>query len=312
VPEPEGAAAALRAQADPASGSREWEIDAGEPPIADAAAAADGAGDAADRVVADDQLADMLREGDLAVTGRLTDASNVSLVGTVTRDGASVECVYKPVRGERPLWDFPDGTLAGREVASYLIGQAAGWRCVPVTVLRDGPFGPGMVQQWIGDADSDLTVDLLPADEVPAGWLPVLAAEDGDGNPVVVAHADDPALAVLAGFDLVVNNADRKASHILPTADGRVRGVDHGVSLHREPKLRTVLWGWAGQPLTGAVTAGLDRLADALTAGLADELAELISEPEVLAMAERIAALRADPRFPAPPRNRTPIPWPPL
>jgi uncharacterized repeat protein (TIGR03843 family) len=277
-------------------------------PAAGAGVGTDGAG----RVTADDQLADLLREGELAVTGRLTDASNISLVGTVAHDGESLECVYKPVRGERPLWDFPDGTLAGREVASYLIGQAAGWRCVPVTVLRDGPFGPGMVQQWIGDADPDLTVDLLPAEEVPSGWLPVLAAEDGDGNPVVVAHADDPALAVLAGFDLVVNNADRKASHILPTPDGRVRGVDHGVSLHREPKLRTVLWGWAGRPLPEAVTAGLDRLAAALGQGLADELAELISESEVLALAERIAALRAEPRFPTPPRNRTPIPWPPL
>ena len=254
----------------------------------------------------------LLERGELTLTGRLTDASNITLLGSVSLDGIGVGCVYKPVRGERPLWDFPDGTLAGREVASYLVAEASGWHCVPVTVLREGPFGTGMVQQWITDADPDVTADLLPADQVPAGWLPVLSAEDQDGNPVVVAHADLPALAVLAGFDLVVNNADRKASHILPTPDGRVRGVDHGVTLHVEPKLRTILWGWAGRPLPEAVTAGLDRLDTAVTGELTDRLAPLITEREVAALAERVRALRADPRFPSPPRHRTPIPWPPL
>ncbi len=257
-------------------------------------------------------LAQLLRDGELTVTGRLTDSSNVSLVGSVALDGRSVECVYKPVRGERPLWDFPDGTLAGREVASYLISEQADWRCVPVTVLRDGPFGPGMVQQWIGDADSGRAADLLPAGGVPAGWLPVLSAEDIDGRPVVVAHADTPELAVLAGFDLVVNNADRKASHLLATADGRVRGVDHGLTLHVQDKLRTILWGWSGRPLPRRVRDGLDRLAVAVSGPWGRQLAALISEPEVAALVSRIAALRADPRFPAPPTDRTPIPWPPL
>jgi len=254
----------------------------------------------------------VLRRGEITVTGRLTDASNITLLGTVTVDGTSVECVYKPVRGERPLWDFPDGTLAGREVASYLISRAAGWHCVPVTVLRDGPYGPGMVQQWITDADSDLTADLLPADELPDGWLPVLSAVDMEGNPVVVAHADTPALAVLAGFDLVVNNADRKASHILPTPDGRVRGVDHGVTLHEQDKLRTILWGWAGQALPESVTDGLERLVPAVAGTLGERLSGLIGEAEIAALAGRVRALLADPRFPEPPRHRTPIPWPPL
>jgi uncharacterized repeat protein (TIGR03843 family) len=254
----------------------------------------------------------VLRRGEITVTGRLTDASNITLLGTVTVDGTSVECVYKPVRGERPLWDFPDGTLAGREVASYLISRAAGWHCVPVTVLRDGPYGPGMVQQWITDADSDLTADLLPADELPDGWLPVLSAVDMEGNPVVVAHADTPALAVLAGFDLAVNNADRKASHILPTPDGRVRGGDHGVTLHEQDKLRTILWGWAGQALPESVTDGLERLVPAVTGTLGKRLSGLIGEAEIAALAARVRALLSDPRFHEPPRHRTPIPWPPL
>jgi uncharacterized repeat protein (TIGR03843 family) len=254
----------------------------------------------------------VLRRGEITVTGRLTDASNITLLGTVTVDGSSVECVYKPVRGERPLWDFPDGTLAGREVASYLISRAAGWHCVPVTVLRDGPYGPGMVQQWITDADSDLTADLLPADELPDGWLPVLSAVDMEGNPVVVAHADTPALAVLAGFDLVVNNADRKASHILPTPDGRVRGVDHGVTLLEQDKLRTILWGWAGQALPESVTDGLERLVPAVAGTLGERLSGLIGEAEIAALAARVRALLSAPRFPEPPRHRTPIPWPPL
>jgi uncharacterized repeat protein (TIGR03843 family) len=259
----------------------------------------------------DDDL-EVLRDGDIGITGRLTDASNLTLLGTASLGGVSIDCIYKPVRGERPLWDFPDGTLAGREVGSYLISRTAGWHCVPVTVLRDGPYGPGMVQQWITDADSDLAADLLPPDRLPDGWLPVLSAVDMDGNPVVVAHADTPALAVLAGFDLVVNNADRKGSHVLPTPDGRVRGVDHGVTLHEQDKLRTILWGWAGESLPEAVTGGLDRLAAAVTGPLGEELAGLISGTEIAALVDRVRALMADPRFPRPPRHRTPIPWPPL
>ncbi len=253
-----------------------------------------------------------LATGALHVTGRLTDASNITLLGSVSLLGSTVSCVYKPVRGERPLWDFPDGTLAGREVACYLISEAAGWHCVPETVLRDGPHGPGMVQHWITDADPDRAADLLPAGSVPPGWLTVLRAEDLAGHPVVVAHADTAPLAVLAGFDLVVNNADRKASHILPTPDGRIRGVDHGVTLHEDPKLRTILWGWAGRRLPAAVTSGLHRLADRLAGELAADLAGLITDRELVALRDRVAALLVDPRFPQPPGDRTPIPWPPL
>ena len=172
-------------------------------------------------------------------------------------------CIYKPVRGERPLWDFPDGTLADRELAAYRVSRVAGWDCVPLTVLRDGPYGPGMVQRWI---ETPTRRGRRPGagGRIPPGWLPVLRALDTDGDDVAVVHADAPALALLAGFDLVVNNADRKGSHVLPTADGRLLGVDHGLCFHADDKLRTILWGWAGQPLPDPVSDGIARLTSAL------------------------------------------------
>lgn len=257
-------------------------------------------------------LGDVLLSGDLVPDGLLIDSSNHALVGSVSLGDLSVRCVYKPIRGERPLWDFPDGTLAAREVAASVVAQAAGWDCVPLTVLRDGPLGPGMVQEWVADADPDQVADLLPADEVPASWLPVLAARDEDGGRLFVAHADDPRLATLAAFDLAVNNADRKASHILATPDGRIRGVDHGLTFHVEPKLRTILWGWAGKPLPPVGVDGLRRLSDALDQDLDSSLADLLSGPERKAFAMRVRRLLDDPVFPLPPTDRTAIPWPPL
>lgn len=257
----------------------------------------------------------MLVRGELSITGRLADASNITLLGTVELDGMAVRCVYKPIRGERPLWDFPDGTLAGREVASYQISEAAGWHCVPCTVLRDGPYGSGMVQQWIDDADPDLTADLVPETELPIGWRPILRAVDEGGAGLLLVHAPLPALAVLAGFDLVVNNADRKASHILPTPDGRIRGVDHGVTLHVDDKLRTILWGWAGESLPERVIDGLRRLRSDLAgpdSTVREQMSALITRSEVRALARRVAGLLAQPVFPEPPEHRTPIPWPPL
>ncbi|MBN9611433.1 MAG: phosphatidylinositol kinase [Actinobacteria bacterium 69-20] len=265
------------------------------------------------------EIGDVLRRGELVPDGVLVDSSNRALVGSVTRGGITVRCVYKPIRGERPLWDFPDGTLAAREVAASLVAQTAGWDCVPATVFRDGPLGPGMVQEWIADAAPDRVADLLPAADVPDSWLPVLAARDEAGRRLLVAHADEPALATLAAFDLAVNNADRKASHILATADGRIRGVDHGLTFHQEPKLRTILWGWAGRPLPANAVDGLRRLADAMDASDADlavslskSLSALISDAEIAALRTRIRRLLAEPVFPLPPTDRTAIPWPPL
>jgi uncharacterized repeat protein (TIGR03843 family) len=259
----------------------------------------------------DDDL-EVLRDGDIGITGRLTDASNLTLLAAASLGGVSIDCIYKPVRGERPLWDFPDGTLAERELAAYLVSVAAGWDCVPPTIIRDGPYGPGMVQRWIADCDPDLMVDLVPIKKVPKGWLPVMRAVDVSGHDVAVVHADNAALSVLAGFDLVVNNADRKGSHVLPTPDGRVLGVDHGLCFHRDEKLRTILWGWAGRPLPAAVLDGLRRLSVELDGALGEQLDELITATEMTALHHRIDRLTATARFPRPPAHRTPLPWPPL
>lgn len=258
-------------------------------------------------------VAEILGFGEISVTGRISDASNLTLLGTAELAGAAVTCVYKPIRGERPLWDFPDGTLAGREVAARRVAVAAGWDCVPTTVLRPGPFGEGMVQVWIDTPDDapDL-VDLVPARSVPKGWLPVLRAVDRDGSDVALAHADDPDLAVLAGFDLVINNADRKGSHVLSPRAGQVYGVDHGLSFHVENKLRTILWGWSGKPLPEPVVDGLDRLAAGLRGELATELEQYLSVSEIGILTRRVGRLRRYPEYPATPRDRTPIPWPPL
>ncbi len=260
----------------------------------------------------DTVTADVLATGDITITGRLTDASNLTLLGEASADGLSVPCIYKPVRGERPLWDFPDGTLAERERAAYLVSRSAGWHCVPLTVLRPGPYGPGMVQRWIEDANPDEAVDLVRIEEIPADWLAVLRAVDENGSPVALVHADRPALAALAGFDLVINNADRKGSHVLPLPDGRVLGVDHGLCFHSDDKLRTILWGWAGRPLPVTVIDGIGRLLADLDGALGDELDGLLTREEVDALRERLESLADDPTFPRPPNHRTPIPWPPL
>lgn len=265
----------------------------------------------------DDDVARVLAEGELSITGRISDASNLTLLATATADlgngPITVDCVYKPVRGERPLWDFPDGTLAGRERAAYLVSQAAGWDCVPLTILRPGPYGEGMVQRWITvPDDADEVVDLLPINRIRPGWLPVLRAVDMDGSEVAVAHADRPALARLAAFDVVVNNADRKGSHVLTSPDGRILGVDHGLCFHTDNKLRTILWGWAGDDLPADVLDGVGRLRTALEADLGEQLDELLTVAEVVAFRRRLEKLLERPVFPRPPSNRTPIPWPPL
>lgn len=255
---------------------------------------------------------DLLRHGELDVRGRLVEASNATLLCGVEADGVGAECVYKPVRGERPLWDFPDGTLAGREVAAALLAEALGWDLVPPTMLRDGPFGPGMVQLWVDSATDAELVDLLPPDDVPESWRTVLHAEDVEGNPVALAHADDERLRRMAVFDIVINNADRKGGHVLHTVDGHVLGVDHGVSLHTTNKLRTVLWGWVGEALPAEAVQRLSALRAALEGSLATELAEHISPSEVGAVAERVDQLLRTGVFPEPSGEWPPIPWPPF
>ncbi|HKD98536.1 MAG TPA: SCO1664 family protein [Micromonosporaceae bacterium] len=260
---------------------------------------------------------DLLRLGDLEIEGRLVDASNTTLRAEITFDGVTARCVYKPVRGERPLWDFPDGTLAGREVGAYLVGAATGWDPVPPTVLRDGPFGPGACQLWIDEVDPDAAaapeplLGFAPARQVPDGWHRVAAARDDTGKPFVLAHADDQRLARLAAFDVVVNNADRKGGHILQ-ADGHVYGVDHGVCFHTENKLRTILWGWVGDPFPGDVTEVLRKIRADLDGALGEALAEHLTVAEVAAAVERTERLLATGTYPLPSDDWPAVPWPPI
>ncbi|HEY2552534.1 MAG TPA: SCO1664 family protein [Streptosporangiaceae bacterium] len=240
-------------------------------------------------VTAEQAALTLLSHGTLEVEGRLVDASNATLYCTVTHDGSEAACVYKPVAGERPLWDFPEGTLAGREVAAYQVSRAAGWDVVPPTVYRDGPFGPGMCQLWI---DCDEAVDIV----------------------ALSRRADHPALRDMAVFDAVVNNADRKIGHLLPAPDGHLYGCDHGVCFGEDYKLRTVLWQWRGRHLPGRAVGALRTLQQDLgRAGeLAGQLAELLTASEITATRRRIEALLKHRVHPYPPDDWPAVPWPPI
>jgi uncharacterized repeat protein (TIGR03843 family) len=256
---------------------------------------------------------ELLRHGELDLEGRLVEASNTTLRAFIALDGVSARCVYKPVRGERPLWDFPDGTLAGREVSAYLLAAATGWACVPPTVLRDGPLGPGACQLWIDEPDDgDPLLGFVPADAVPEGWYSIMAARDSDGSPYVLAHADDVRLSQLAVFDVVANNADRKGGHVLSTVDGQVYGVDHGVCFHVDDKLRTVLWGWIDEPLPVPAVEVLGKLRADLTGDLGTTLAGHLTAAEVARIGARVDRLLTVRRFPAPDGDWPAIPWPPI
>lgn len=255
----------------------------------------------------------LLRGGEFELEGRLVDASNTTLRGRLTLDGVTARCVYKPVRGERPLWDFPDGTLAGREVSAYLVSQATGWGLVPPTVLRDGPLGPGACQLWIEEpAEVEPLVGFVPLDHLPPRWFRVAAARDEDGAAYALAHADDPRLAALAVFDAVINNADRKGGHVLLGADDRIYGVDHGVCFHVEEKLRTVLWGWAGRAIPADAVEVLRQLSGLLAGALGAELAEHLTIAETAQLAVRVDRLVTQERFPMPSEEWPAMPWPPI
>jgi uncharacterized repeat protein (TIGR03843 family) len=269
-----------------------------------------------------DAVTELLTRGELTVRGRLRDASNAVLYCEVEYEGEQAHAVYKPVAGERPLWDFPDGTLAQREVAAYLVSEATGWGLVPPTVLRDGPYGEGMVQLWIespdgggeGDdeeGDGEELLALIDAEEPGDGWKAVGFADIGDGRRALLAHADDIRLRRLAVLDAVINNADRKGGHLLPAPGGRLYAIDHGVTFNAENKLRTLLWGWAGEPLPEEAAEVLRRLA-ADADGLGARLAELITAAELAAFRARVGALLADGRHPEPSGDWPAIPWPPI
>jgi uncharacterized repeat protein (TIGR03843 family) len=233
-----------------------------------------------------DEVLRLLREGELSVEGQMIDASNATLYCAVTLDAVKAACVYKPIAGERPLWDFPDGTLAGREVAAYAVSVACGWEVVPPTVMRDGPYGPGMCQLWI-DADESVSLEAL------------------------VRSTIEP-LRRMAVFDAVINNADRKGGHLLPVPDGHVYGIDHGVCFSADDKLRTLLWGWRGQPLTEEALDVLTGLRADLAADLGSALEELLTMREVEATRRRVNRLLKTGRHPQPSGDWPPMPWPPF
>ncbi len=254
----------------------------------------------------------ILTSGDLELSGRLVTASNASFLGAATLDGVSVRCIYKPVHGERPLWDFPTGSLANRERAARIVSAAGGWDVVPPTVLRDGRFGRGMCQRWIEVAGADL-IDIVSAaagGRELNGWIAVLEAEDQRSRPVLLVHRDDERLRDMAVFDVVVNNADRKGGHVLVDDHGAIFGCDHGVCFHVDNKLRTVLWGWADDPLRDTDVFHIEKLLFALSDGLDDELATLLTDVEVAALHGRVEALRDEGRMPVPHGSWPAIPWP--
>jgi len=243
-------------------------------------------------VLAVDDALELLRDGELDVVGRLYASSNNALLCVATRRGREsapdlvAACVYKPTLGERPLDDFPARTLSRREVAAFVASQATGWNIVPPTVLREGPYGEGMVQLWIR---VDETVD-----------------------PVGLVVESDPRLRRIAVFDAAVNNTDRKAGHLLPVAGGHVYGVDHGVTFSPVPKLRTVLWNWRGEPFAPEELAVLTDLRAALDAQLGETLRSLLDPIEVKATARRIERLLEAGVFPQPDPRRPALPWPPV
>ncbi len=226
---------------------------------------------------------ELLNTGAITVTGRLVDASNATLFASIESDKAQGQCIYKPIAGERPLWDFPDGQLAHREYAAFLISEFLSLHIVPPTVLRDGPFGLGMVQLWI---DIDEEIDLAQ-----------------------YFSQDDPQLRTMALFDAIINNTDRKIGHLLPDKSGRLFGCDHGVTFHSEYKLRTVLWQWAGEPLLNSEIEILQKAIYEF-AQIEDALNDYLTKDELVALEIRIRELLESSIFPLPNPDWPSIPWP--
>lgn len=224
-----------------------------------------------------------LQNGEIEIHGRLVAASNATLLGTIRYNSEEFDVIYKPVQGERPLWDFPEGTLAAREVSAYLLSELGGFHCVPPTVLRDGPFGIGAVQVWIDVAQKDDFIE----------W----------------AQSVDPQLRRLALFDAIINNTDRKFGHILCDQQGKVFGCDHGVTFHVEDKLRTVLWQFADFELDGEEIGILKNIAKDVPTS---QLPQLLDPSEIDALQVRIERLYATSRFPLPSEEWPPVPWPPV
>ncbi|GAB3807225.1 SCO1664 family protein [Humibacter antri] len=244
--------------------------------------------------------------GAVELVARIPAASNDTFLASID----DVPVVYKPREGETPLWDFPDGDLADREFAAYLVSEHLGWNLVPPTWIGDGPLGEGMLQLWQQVDTSQSAVDVVPSAGVPYGWCRVFEGADEDDRPIALAHEDSPALRRMAIFDALVNNADRKGGHLLAMPGGHRFGVDHGLTFHADPKLRTVLWGWVGEPLAAEETEGVARVRASLRHELGGELATLLSAAELEAFADRCDRMLAVGRFPAPSGWMPATPWP--
>ena len=226
---------------------------------------------------------DLIMNGNLIVVGRLVDASNATLLASVEDSDPLMEVIYKPVAGERPLWDFPDGNLANREYAAYLLSEIAGFNLVPYTVLREGPFGFGMVQEWI---KIDQGIDV-----------------------VEFGQSFDHQLRKLALFDAIINNTDRKFGHLLIDENGVLKGCDHGVAFHSEDKLRTVLWQFSGQDFSPEELTLLDKVK---SADLNKIFASYLTKEEIDAIVSRTDNLINSARFPEPSDSWPAVPWPPV
>ncbi len=228
----------------------------------------------------------VLGTGELEVLGLLPNASNHTFLARAKSADEELLAVYKPRRGEAPLWDFPEGTLCAREVAAYVVSRALGWPNVPATVLRDGPYGVGSVQRFV--------------------------PHDPQEHYFTLAERFPEEFRRVAAFDMVINNADRKSGHCLLGEDGRIFLVDHGVCFSDEPKLRTVIWDFIGDPLEEGTRADVRRLAGEIRGGqVRDELANLLAPVELGALTERADTVAAAVRFPEPGQDR-PFPWPPI
>ena len=252
---------------------------------------------------------DLLADGEITLLGRIMPASNHTYLCRLGDDDR-VRAVYKPVSGERPLWDFEDGTLAAREYAAWIISEVLGWSVVPPTLLRDGPAGPGMVQLWCEPDDTQAPVDLLPKGPVAEGYLLVVDAFDQDDRPIMLVHEDSAPLRRMAIFDIIVNNTDRKGGHVLAMPDGHRYGVDHGVCFHVDDKLRTVLWGWAGEPFSTSEREGLERLCNAFGTAALAELEYLLTQEEIARTRRRLDRLLTAGGFPEPGPGWPSLPWP--
>ncbi len=231
----------------------------------------------------------LLAEGELTVGGRVPWSSNATLLAELTNGDLALPVIYKPRRGERPLWDFPAGTLGLRETAAFVVSRALGWGLVPPTVLRDGPWGPGAVQ--------------------------VFVPHDPEVHYLAMEAPDPGVIRRLVAFDVIVNNADRKSGHVLLDAEGKLWAIDHGVTFHVEPKLRTVIWDYAGEEVPPEITADLSRMAADLANASSEvraALRPLLAPLEIRALRRRTRALVAAGRFPAADPSRREHPWPPV